>query len=184
LMDKQMEWFEQTMLNFEKDTGIDHVFVTLHTPAFPNGGHSGDDMWYHGDNKYRPYVAGEPVDKGILERRDEFLDIAINKSSKCLAILHGDEHNYSRLLLNDKTPIYPENWDKEKLHISRDFWQITNGAAGAPYYSQEELPWSDFVQTYSALNALMLVHVDGPKVEIEVINPDTFEEIERVMLRE
>jgi len=171
------------MLQIENDADIDHVFVTLHTPAFPNGGHAGDDMWYHGNNKYRAYVAGEALKKGIIERRDEFLDIVVNQSPKCLAILHGDEHNYSRLLLNKNTPIYPEEWDKEKLVISRDFWQITNGAAGAPYYSQQKLPWSDFVQTFSTLNALMMVHIEGNKVEIEVVNPDTFEEIERVVLR-
>ena len=149
LMDKQMEWFEDCMGKLEKDEDIDHVFVTLHTPAFPNGGHAHDDMWYHGNNEHRAFVSGVPMKKGIIERRDDFLDVVINKSPKCVAILHGDEHNYSRLLINDKTPIYPENWEKKKLKISRPLWQITNGAAGAPYYSQEELPWSDFVQTFS-----------------------------------
>ena len=183
IMDQQLDWYSKTIDLLEKDEDIDHVFVTLHTPAFPNGGHAKDDMWYHGDNSHRAYVGGKALEKGIIERRDEFLDISINKSSKCLAILHGDEHNYSRLLINDKTPIYPDNWDKERLDISRPLWQITNGAAGAPYYSQEELPWSDFVEIFSTLNALMLVHVDGKTVEIEVINPDTFEEIERLYLR-
>jgi len=183
IMDKQLEWFAATMEKLELDDNIDHVFVTLHTPAFPNGGHSHDDMWYSGNNDYRPYIAGQPVDKGILERRDEYLDIVINKSPKCVVMLHGDEHNYSRLSLNASTPIYPDNWDKEKLKISREFVQITNGATGAPYYSQEVLPWSDYVDIFSTLNALMLIHVEGQLVEIEVLNPDTFEEIERVILR-
>lgn len=183
IMDQQLEWLRETMTMLEADEDIDHVFVTMHTPAFPNGGHAKDDMWYHGDNSHRAYVNGQPMEKGIIERRDELLEIVINQSPKCIAMLHGDEHNYSRLLLNETTPIYPDDWDKKRITIKRPFWQITNGAAGAPYYSQEVLPWSDYVQIFSTLNALMLVHVDGAQVELEVINPDTFEEIERLKLR-
>jgi hypothetical protein len=183
IMDQQLAWLEETINKLEADDDIDHIFVTMHTPAFPNGGHAKDDMWYHGDNSFRAYVNGEPLKEGIIERRDALLDIVINKSKKCVALFHGDEHNYSRLLINDKTPIYPEDWKKDKLKISRPFWQITNGAAGAPYYSQEVLPWSDFVDIFSTLNALMLLHVDGEIIDLEVINPDTLEEIEKVRLR-
>ncbi len=183
IMDNQFKWLEETIMKLEADSAIDHIFVTLHTPAFPNGGHSKDDMWYGGNNEIRPYVSGKPVEKGIIERRDQILDLLINRSKKCVALLHGDEHNYSRLVISNTTPMYPENWSKEKLDISRPFTQITNGAAGAPYYAQEELPWSKDVKIFSPLNALMLITVDGKHVHLEVINPDTFEEIEKVDLR-
>jgi hypothetical protein len=87
------------MQEFEQDPNIDHIFVTQHTPVFPNGGHSGDDMWYSGNNEKRPYIAGKPVQKGIIERRDEYLDILINQSKKVVGVLTGDEHNYNRLQL-------------------------------------------------------------------------------------
>jgi hypothetical protein len=157
--------------------------VTIHTPAFPNGGHSGDDMWYNGNNKIRPYIAGKPVKKGIIERRDEFLDLLVNKSDKVVAVLTGDEHNYCRMKLTDETAIYPENWNKKKIKISRPLWHITNGSSGAPYYGQEKMPWSSSVEKFSTQYALMLFRIDGKKISMEVINPDTMEEIENVDLK-
>ena len=184
IMDNQLKWLEETINKFENDPNTDHIFVTIHTPAFPNGGHANNDMWYFGNNKIRPTVSGRPVEKGIIERRDEFLDIIINNSLKTVALLCGDEHNYSRLKLTKKTPIYPENYTGKKLKISRPFWQITNGSAGAPYYGQEQLPWSSFVEKFSTQYALMLFKIDGDRVSLRVINPDTLEEIEEFILRE
>ncbi len=183
IMDNQLKWLKETIAKFEEDSDIDHIFVTLHTPAFPNGGHSKDDMWYGANNDKRAYVAGKAVKKGIIERRDEILDVLINHSKKCVMMLNGDEHNYNRMVIDSTMNMYPKDWDKPKLKISRPFTQITNGAAGAPYYSQEKLPWSDHVKTFSTLNALMLFKIDGKKVYLEVVNPDTFELIEKVCIR-
>jgi hypothetical protein len=183
IMDNQLSWLEETIGKLERDEHIDHVFVTIHTPAFPNGGHTTDDMWYSGNNKYRPYIAGKPHEKGIIERRDEFLDILINKSEKVLALLCGDEHNYSRTKVTRETQIYPDNYQGKKLRINRPFWQITNGSAGAPYYGQQPVPWSGSVEIFSTQYALNLFHIDGNVVKLKVINPDTLEEIEEVVLR-
>ena len=183
LMDNQLQWLEETIVALEKDATIDHIFVTQHTPAFPNGGHSRDDMWYSGNNEKRPYVAGKALDKGIIERRDQYLDILINKSKKVLAIITGDEHNYNRLKLTKAVTIYPENYPNPKLDVSRPIYQINNGAAGAPYYAQELLPWSEHTKAFSVENALCLFHVDGPSVKMEVINPDTLNVIDEIELR-
>ncbi len=183
IMDNQLEWLEKTIISLEEDDTIDHVFVTQHTPVFPNGGHSKDDMWYHGNNEKRPFVAGKAVDKGILERRDQYLDILINKSNKVLAVLTGDEHNYNRLQLTDKVTIYPEEYPHEKLNVSRPIYQINNGAAGAPYYAQEILPWSEHTKAFSVENAVCLFYVDGPSVKMKVINPDTLNLIDEISLR-
>jgi len=183
IMDNQLAWLKKTMAKYEADKDIDHIIVTIHTPAFPNAGHKDDDMWYGGNNEIRPYVAGKPVEKGIIERRDEFLDILVNQSKKFVALLTGDEHNYTRLVVNQNTPIYPENWTGKKLKLKRNFVQITNGSAGAPYYSLEKLPWTKNVKKFSTLHALMLFSVDGQRIDMEVINPDTFEIIEKVRLR-
>jgi len=183
VMDKELEWMKNTIDMFNNNDNIDHIFVTLHTPAFPNAGHSGDDMWYGGNNKIRPYVAGKKVKKGIIERREEFLDILINRSPKVLALLCGDEHNYTRLQITDDMPRFPKNYRGIKTKITRPFWELTNGSAGAPYYGLENLPWTKNVKKFSTQYALMLFDVNGKSVNLRVINPDTFEEIETVKLR-
>ncbi|MEM9836659.1 MAG: hypothetical protein AAF828_09165 [Bacteroidota bacterium] len=73
----------------------------LHSPVFPNGGHSKEDMWYSGINEKRPFIVGEPVEEGMLQRRDQYLDILINQSSKVIAIPTGDEHNYNWLKITE-----------------------------------------------------------------------------------
>ncbi len=183
IMDNQLAWLKKTLTYYEKDKNIDHVFITLHTPAFPNGGHSGDDMWYNGDNSKRPIIAGKPVDKGIIERRDEILDMVINQSKKTVAFLTGDEHNFNVMTIDSTTNIYPQVWDKNKLKIKRTFYQINNGAAGAPYYAQEKLPWSGQVEGFTTQNALVLIYVNGKHLKMKVLNPDTLDIILEKQLR-
>ena len=182
VMDKQLEWMEKEVAKFEKDGNIQHIFVTIHTPAFPNGGHSNNDMWYNGNNEIRPWIAGKAVEKGIIERRDEMLETLVNKSTKFRVLLTGDEHNYSRLVVDNNTKIYPDNWDGPKINLSRPFVQIVDGAAGAPYYAQEDLPWTPSLKKFSSQYALVLFNIDGEKIEVEVINPNTLETIEKVDL--
>ena len=183
VMDQQLEWFTQTMAALEENTDIDHVFVTLHTPFFPNGGHVGDDMWYNGNNGFRPWVAGKGLEKGIIERRDQLLDVMVNQSTKALAVLTGDEHNYNLLTLDPDTEAYPDPWYGTRLARARTIYQVNNGAAGAPYYAQEQTPWTPSVSGFTTQNALVFFHVSGSSVEMEVVNPTTLEEIQVVRLR-
>lgn len=184
IMDQQLAWFKKTLFELEANPDIDHIFVTEHTPFFPNGGHSGDDMWYRGNNDIRPFVAGQPLKYGIIERRDQLLDLIVNKSKKVVAILTGDEHNYNKLEIGPKTPIYPENWPNDKkLTLKRTVYQINNGAAGAPYYAQEKLPWSAFVSGFSTQNALVIFKVRGRRIKMVVKNPDTLEKVDELQLR-
>ena len=184
IMDNQLAWLDQTVATLEADQNIDHVFLTQHTPCFPNGGHVRDDMWYSGNNQIRPYVAGKAVRKGIIERRDEILDIIVNKSSKVRAILTGDEHNYNRLKLTPETQIYPENYFFPKIELSRTIYQINNGAAGAPYYAQEQTPWTPYVSNFTTQNALVFFHVRGKSIQVQVLNPDTLEEVDNYWIAE
>ncbi len=183
IMDEQMRWLKKTLDEFERDSTIDHVFITVHTPPFPNGGHRGDCMWYDGDNSHRPWIAGKPVEKGIIERRDELLDLCANQTNKVVGFLCGDEHNYNRMLVEESTPRYPETWDKPRVQLKRPLWQIINGAAGAPFYAQEELPWSAAVRGFTVQNALCLFDISGKKIRLRVINPDTLEELDAVEIR-
>jgi hypothetical protein len=179
IMDNQLDWLKETLETLEADNNIDHIFVTFHTPLFPCGGHVADDMWYGGNNNYRSYITGKPVAKGIIERRDQLLDLMINQSSKVVATLTGDEHNYYRLHVDQNMPIYPDNYKENRLILARPFWHINNGAAGAPYYGQEDVPWSENLKKFSTQNAVIFFHIDGKSIEVEVINPDTMELIDR-----
>jgi hypothetical protein len=180
IMDNQLEWFKSTMKILESDSNIDHVFVTVHTPFFPNGGHVQDDMWYNGENSYRPTVSGKRVAKGIIERRDELLDVIVNQGQKTKAILTGDEHNYARTMIGPETDIYPKKYFSEKIELTRNIWQVNNGAAGAPYYAQEKTPWSDKVEGFTTQNALVIFEVNGQRLKMKVLNPDTLEEVDEL----
>lgn len=183
MMDGQLKWLEETILEFENDENIDHVFVTQHTPAFPNGGHVGDAMWYNGNNELRTIIAGNKMKRGVIEQRDLYLDIIINRSSKVAAIFTGDEHNYCKTFINKDMEMYPKDWKLPKLELKRSVYQINNGACGAPYYAQEETPWSKYTSGFSTQNALVLVDVDAEHIKVRVLNPDTLEEIESYTLK-
>ncbi len=182
VMDQQLKWLSKELAKYDNDKNIKHIFVSIHTPAFPNGGHSHNDMWYKGNNAVRPYIAGKPVDNGIIQQRDIFLDLLVNKTKKFRALLTGDEHNYTRLSVDAKTPIYPKNWKGKRLILKRPFLQFVDGAAGAPYYAEESLPWSKGLKKFSAQYALMIFHVDGEHIKVEVLNPDTLETIDEFVL--
>lgn len=183
IMDNQMKWLENTLAGMEKNEQVDHVFITIHTPFFPNGGHVNDDMWYGGNNKYRPFVNGKPVEKGIIERRDQLLELIVNQSEKTVAILTGDEHNYCKTHITPETNLYPEDWDKPKLSLKRSIYQINNGAAGAPYYSQEVTPWTPYTTGFTTQNALVFFYVEGKKIRMQVLNPDTLDKVDELDLR-
>lgn len=201
LMDRQLEWLEQTLQRLEDDDTIDHVFITHHTPAFPNGGHVHDDMFYNGDNTIRPCIADgdgklQAVEKGIIEQRDAYWK-TLMRHSKVLAVLTGDEHNYARLKVAPGMPLYDKERyvPKQPLEITRTIWQIHDGAAGAPYYGKEDTPWNldvkkaqksegEYLKDFTTENAVVFFHIHGKGVRLEVINPDTLNTIEEVVLRE
>jgi len=183
IMDNQLKWLAKTVENLEKDHHIDHIFVTIHTPAFPNGGHVADDMWYNGTNDYRAVVAGKRLEKGIIERRDDILEIIVNKSTKVRALLTGDEHNYCKTEIGPSTNIYPPVYLPKKIELKRTIYQINNGAAGAPYYAQEQTPWTANTTGFTTQNALVLIHIDGKSIMMEVFNPDTLEKVDELKLQ-
>jgi len=177
-----VDWLKQTLRKLQNDPHIDHIFITEHTPFFPNGGHVGDDMWYGGSNKPRAVVSGKPLKKGIIERRDELLQIVVNETPKVVAILTGDEHNYCRTEIGPQTQIYPDDYRGPKIRLKRTIWQINNGAAGAPYYAQEKTPWSDKVHGFTTQNALVFFYVHGKQIKVKVLNPDTLNPVDEFIL--
>ena len=89
-------------------------------------------------------------------------------------------------------PIYngskyvPQN----RLTITRNIWQLHSGSAGAPYAAYQKTPWNSdikdiypkqdgkYLKKFSTENALILIHVNGKSLELEVINPETLNRIE------
>lgn len=200
LMDNQLLWLRQSLEKLQADEKIDHIFITQHTPVFPNGGHVHDDMFYDGDNTIRPYIADadgrlKAHPKGIIERRDEYWKILM-EHDKVFAVLTGDEHNYARLEVSPGMPLYnaDQYHPKKKLTITRTIWQIHNGAAGAPYYGKEDTPWNNdvkkgqkadgkYLKNFTTENAVVFFHIKGKQIELEVINPDTLNTIEKLLLK-
>ncbi len=185
VMDQQLKWLDQTIQRFEADPRIDHVFMNLHSSVFPNGDHGDAGMWYLGSNDARPMVAGVRAEKGIIERRDQLIDISINKSKKVVGFLTGSEHNFALLEVTPEMNLYPANYGPAKLKINRTFVYINSGGGGAYAYAKmPNTPWVDKFQYFSAPPALALIHVDGKHVSLEVFNPETFEKIcDNVQLR-
>jgi len=93
------------------------------------------------------------------------------------------EHNYARTEIGPSTTIHPANYTLEKVVLNRTIYQINNGAAGAPYYAQDETPWTPFVSGFTTQNALVFFHVDGKKLNMEVVNPDTLEKFDEMEMR-
>ena len=189
IMENQLKWLKKTLDKYESDPAIDHVFVTQHTPVFPNGGHvkGFKSMWFNGEN-IKPKINGIDMDiiPGGIEMRDRFLKLLLDHS-KVKAILVGDEHNYSKLLIKHGMPLYDKNKyvPKVPLAINRNLWHLCAGSAGAPYYSYEEAVWNKgypedktYLKKITPQHAVAFFHINGKKLTLEVINPLTLEKIE------
>ncbi len=174
IMDNQLRWLRKKLNKYQKNSKIDHIFLSVHTPIFPNGGHAYNDMWYHGNNRIRPYAFGKKSKYGIIERRDQFLRL-IDLHSKVVAVLAGDEHNYSLLNVTPAMPLYKKGYQGPRIKLRRKFWQITNGTAGAPYYAQETLPWSKSLEEFTSQNILSIFTIEKKNIYLKSVNPLTLE---------
>jgi len=183
VMDNQMSWLRTTINKLEGDKNIDHIFVVLHAPVFPNGGHVEDGMWYLGNNRVRAVVAGNAMKTGIIQRRDELLELLVNTSKKTVALLCGDDHNYNRLEIISGMKMYSDDYQEIKINLSRNIWQINNGGGGATLYAKEETPWMENIKCFQSQNAVVFFHINGASVKLEVINPETLEIIEEQVLK-
>lgn len=170
IMDVQMAWIRGLLETAAGQAGIDHVFVMLHEPAFPCGGHAGDAMWHYGGDPGRNRtLQGRPLDRSyVVERRDEFWR-ALAECGKVRALLAGHEHNYSRLLVTAETPVYPDG--SSGRHFVNPVWQCVSGGAGAPHYPRSRsVPWVDHVAAFSAQNHYVMVCVSGGDVALFAIS--------------
>lgn len=162
VMPNQMGWLEKELDAAQKDLNVDWVFIILHEPPFPNGGHVKDAMYWGtpGSGELGGYNDKDVPMGDVIDMRNRFWKIVSSKS-KVLAVLCGDEHNYSRTLI-DST-------------INPDFqfpvWQIISGGCGAPYYVQDKsVPWVEKVKAFTIDKHFCLFSVDGNTIGLEVYN--------------
>lgn len=162
VMRNQMEWLKNELDAAQKDIGVDWIFIILHEPPFPNGGHVKDAMYWGtpGEGETGGYNDKDVPMGDVLDMRNRFWKVVSSKS-KVLAVLCGDEHNYSRTLI-DST-------------VHEDFrfpvWQIISGGCGAPYYVQDKsVPWVDNVKAFTIDKHFCLFSVEGKQVGLEVYN--------------
>ena len=156
LDDTTLAWLDAD-LTAARARGQRHLFVFTHEPGFPNGGHSHDGMYYRGEIPE------------VLARRDAFFQLIARHG--VVALVHGDEHNYSRLQVDES--LVPG--------MTRPVWQLVSGGAGAPYYAQEQgLPWSDQVAAFDPRQHVLLFDVHSNRVGLRVvgINGETIDEAE------
>jgi hypothetical protein len=177
IMDQQVKWLGETVGKLEKDAKVDHIFVTIHGAVFPNGDHLADAMWWNGENKSRAVVAGKPLSKGTIERRDEIIDICVNRSKKFLSFISGDEHNFSFLEITPATNIYLENYEGPRIKITRPFYNINNGAGGSAPYAMLPSPWSAGFRFFTEPPVMALISVNGKEVRLKAIRVETMESI-------
>jgi Calcineurin-like phosphoesterase len=151
LMDGQLRWLAAD-LKAARDRGIQHLFVFIHQPAFPNGGHVQDSLWN----------GGAALDTAI---RDRFWQIA--SEAGVVAVFSGHEHNYSRTLIDAKIPVHKDG--TPNATFKTPVWQILQGAAGAPFYMQDKtVPWVANVKKFvSPTWAYSTLSIQGSKVSLE-----------------
>jgi hypothetical protein len=135
IMERQMAWLRQD-LKAAREKGASFIFVFTHEPGFPNGGHRGDAMYWNGKVK------------SVNAMRAEFWSMMSEYAVD--VVLHGDEHNYSRLLIDDS--IEPT--------MKRPVWQVVTGGCGAPFYAQDAtVPWFNQVAKFSPQENFVMVDV-------------------------
>jgi hypothetical protein len=154
VMDEQIEWIEDDLAD-ARARGIKHIFMFAHEPTFPNGGHLKDAQWYNGD----PYVVAQ---------RDKLWEII--SYYDVLAVGFGDEHNYQRVLIDKDTPVHPDGTTNPEF--VNPVWQIVNGCAGAPFYAQQEAPWTNNVKKFTSQIAYTIFSVEGSRVYVETYSRD------------
>jgi hypothetical protein len=97
--------------------------------------------------------------------RDRFWSIVTKAGAS--AVFSGHEHNYSRTLIDGKTPVHRDGTPNPDF--AKPTWQITQGAAGAPFYPRDyTAPWVKNVKKFVAHTwSYCLIQVRGPRVSLE-----------------
>lgn len=160
--DVQFAWIKKTIEEAQANPNIDHILLGWHEPPFPCGGHVEDAMWYYGGDKSK----NGGIDRSYIVNRRDSLWAMFSNNNKVLAVLNGHEHNYSRLKIDNSTPVHLDNTSNSKF--VNPIWQIISGGCGAPYYNIDPtVPWAKNVSLFSIQSNFVLYTVNGKKVTLE-----------------
>ena len=185
IMKDQMKWVVRKLVKAEHDPTVKYVFLFAQEPVFPNGGHTGDAMWWHGDNNVRAWTKlktgrMKPAGAGIIEVRNRFWK-AVSRSTKVAAVMTGDEHGYARMLVDNTTPVGIMSDDtngdnridwkgSETASPNPDFihptYHIVSGNCGAPWYNNQATPWSGSLGVYSSQKGYTILDITAKGVEL------------------
>jgi len=151
LLPGQLDWFEKD-LAAARQNGAKHIFVFVHEPAFPNGGHVSDALW------------GGGVPEGVAARDRFWSAVSANQA---VAVFSGHEHNYSRIKIDSTTPVHRDL--SPNPNFAHPVWQVIQGAAGAPFYPQDlTTPWTASVQKFVTHTwSYCHIEVKGDKVQLK-----------------
>jgi hypothetical protein len=197
IMDDQLQWVIQEVKKADQDMTVKYLILYAPELVFPNGGSVDDAMWYKGDNTVRAYVydahtkVKTPEKKGIIDMRNELVR-TLAQCKKVAAVVGGDEHAYSRVLIDKNVPVGdPRSDDVDNDGVLDDgrysplsdlryaVWYFSAGGAGAPYYSEEDTPWNTYWKTkvghkayhYSSQEHMLVFSADEQKISLVVYNP-------------
>ncbi len=160
VLSHQLNWLKEDLAAAEADESIDRVFIFSHEPAFPNGGHLYDAMFWGQPGKGHEGGLNDPdVPLGdVIDMRNRFWS-ALAHSPKVVAFMCGDEHNYSRTLID--TDVNPA--------FTHPVWHIVSGGAGAPFYAQDKsVTWVAKVAAFAPVNHYCVFDTYDERVSLRV----------------
>ncbi len=168
---QKLKWLKRDLQAAQDDANIDWVFLYLHEPAFPNGGHLRDAMYWgtSGKGELGGYNELDVPLGDVIDMRNRFWG-TVSKYGKVIAVMFGDEHNYNRTRID--SAIHPD--------YQFPVWQIISGGGGAPYYVQDKsVPWAKKVESFAPSKHYCLFTVDGNRVSLTVYS-DTGQILDQV----
>ena len=197
IMADQLAWIEAQLDRAQDDPTVRYILMYAQEPVFPCGGHASDAMWWEGDNNIRAHVRDaatgrvKPDGPGIIEVRNRLWE-AVAGHDKVAAVMAADEHEYYRVLIDDRTPVgvFPaDDADGDgKLdcysanpRFRHPTWFITAGSAGAPFYNREETPWEPAVFTSQNGYVLLRAGQEGISLEFITETGQVFDRIDDLM---
>lgn len=167
VLPKQLAWFKQQIAEADADPNIHTIFVAAQEPAFPNGGHTNDAMWWAGGDTNRDGKVDDK-DAKIVQNRNELWE-TMASTPKMVAFITGDEHAYARLYVDDNTSVgIKTKSDGSTAVFKHPVWQVTSGGAGAPWYDKQiNLPWSPNLVRHSTQPHYAYFDVQPDSVKLE-----------------
>ena len=174
------------MAKAERDPTVKYIVVLAHEPFFPNGGHASDALWYGGNNTVRSWRAVNgvmtPFEPGVIDVRNHLWELFSN-SKESGGRARVRRARYHRSLITRTTPVgvpavddlnHDGKLERRKISPNPKFtyptWFMVCGGAGAPYYTQEQTPWSGAVKKFTAQNNYFIIHSRRKRIGLEVFN--------------